>query len=144
MATDVWTPRKQGDAGEGSAIAWLLTQGLPVFVPLQHSPDYDLVSELGGKLIRVQVKTTRVYSKRRWHVSVCTRGGNRSWNGLVKRLDATRYDYLFVLVADGRRWFMPSEAASGGTKICLGGPVYDEYEIDRDPNGLRSAGPTNS
>jgi hypothetical protein len=39
---------------------------------------------------------------------------------------------------------MPSEAASGGTKICLGGPVYDEYEIDRDPNGLRSAGPTNS
>ena len=74
-------------------------------------------------------------------MTVCTRGGNQSWNGVVKRLDPARYDYLFVLVADGRRWFMPSEAAVGGTKICLGGPVYAEYEIEPDPNGLRSVRP---
>ena len=42
-------------------------------------------------------------------VTVCTRGGNQSWSGLVKRLDPTSCDYLFVLVGDGRRWFIPAE-----------------------------------
>jgi hypothetical protein len=35
-------------------------------------------------------------------------GRNQSWTGVVKRLDPARFDYLFVLVGDGRRWFIPS------------------------------------
>jgi hypothetical protein len=38
-----------------------------------------------------------------------TRGGNQSWNGLVKCFSASRCGFLFVLVADGRRWFHPFE-----------------------------------
>jgi hypothetical protein len=59
---------------------------------------------------------------------------NQSWNGLTKRLDASRCDYLFVLVGDGRRWFVPAQAFGGGRGIRLGGPKYAEYEVERgDP-----------
>lgn len=60
-----------------------------------------------------------------------TKGGNQSWNGLSKRLDPARYDYLFVLVADGRRWFIPASSVGGCTCLRLGGPKYAEFEVDR-------------
>ncbi|MBS1885739.1 MAG: hypothetical protein JSU06_00965 [Actinobacteria bacterium] len=41
---------------------------------------------------------------------MATKGGNRSWSGHVKAIDTGRFDYLFVLVADGRRWFIPAES----------------------------------
>ena len=63
-------------------------------------------------------------------MAVCTRGGNRSWNGVVKRFDQRRCDYLFVLVEDGRRWFIPSNEVGGQTGVLLGGPRYAAYEID--------------
>jgi PD-(D/E)XK endonuclease len=114
-----------------SAISWLLDHGLPVFIPIGHSPDVDLITDLGGGPVRVQVKTSSRFQNRRWGVTVYTRGGNRSWSGLVKRLDPTRYDYLFVQVADGRRWWLPAAAVGGGTAIWLGGPKYAEYEVER-------------
>jgi hypothetical protein len=60
--------------------------------------------------------------------------GNQSWNGIVKRFSAVRCDGLFVLVADGRRWFIPATAVDGGSGILLGGPKYAEYEVE--PGGL--------
>jgi hypothetical protein len=48
----------------------------------------------------------------------------------VKYLDPSRYDYLFVLVGDGRRWFIPAQAVGGTSGIRLGGPKYYEYEIE--------------
>ena len=101
---------------------WLAWKGATVAIPPFHSPYWDLIAELDGELLRVQVKTSAFPRKRRWEVRVCTAGGNQSWTGLVKRLDPTRYDYLFVHVADGRRWFIPSGAVGGGRGILLGGP----------------------
>ena len=142
MAVEKRNPRGQGDQGELSAIVWLSGQGYPVFVPLTHAPDYDLVTDFGeGAAVRVQVKTSTVLRDDKWYVAVCTRGGNRSWNGVVKRLDPTRYVYLFVLVGDGRRWFIPAPEAQGQTRIVVGGPKYAEYEIDRG-QPLHSRGPS--
>jgi hypothetical protein len=132
-------PREQGDLGELSALEWLVSVGAKVAVPLGHSPDWDLIAELEGKLLHVQVKTSRVFRNRRWEVTLCTRGGNRSWNGLVKLLDASRCDYLFVHVADGRRWFIPTSALGGGSGIRLAGPKYAAFEID---SGRLFAGPS--
>ncbi|MFL5866682.1 MAG: group I intron-associated PD-(D/E)XK endonuclease [Thermoleophilaceae bacterium] len=122
--------REQGDIGEMSAMYWLATIGAIVSIPVGHSPDYDLIAELDGRLLRVQVKTSTCWFRRRWAVSICTRGGNQSWTGLVKRLDASRCDYLFVLTGDGRRWFIPASALGGGTTIHVGGPKYVEFEVD--------------
>src|SRR3712207_2955872 len=97
--------RAQGDLWEAAALAWLTRVRARVSVPLFHSPDYDLIAETPSGLLRVQVKTSRSHTDAGgWSVAVCTRGGNQSWSGLVKRFDAGRCDLLFVLVGDGRRW----------------------------------------
>jgi hypothetical protein len=124
------SPRRQGDLGELSAMEWLGSQGYGVCFPIGHSPDYDLIADDGEALLRVQVKTATGYRKRRWEVAICTRGGNQSWNGLVKRFSSTRCDLLFVLVGDGRRWAIPSDVVEGGTGIVLGGPKYAEFEVE--------------
>jgi hypothetical protein len=122
--------RRQGDLGELSAMEWFASKGAHILVPVGHSPDYDFVAELGERLLRVQVKTCIAFHNGRWAVSVCTRGGNQSWNGLVKRFDSSRCDYLFAVVADGRRWCIPSNAMEGTTRVVLGGPKYAEFEVE--------------
>jgi hypothetical protein len=124
------SPRRQGDLGELSAMEWLGSQGYRVYYPIGHSPDCDLILDDGATLQRVQVKTTTRHRNRRWEVMLCTRGGNQSWSGLVKRFSASRCDRLFVVVADGRRWFIPAEAVAGGTGVALGGPKYAEFEVE--------------
>ena len=123
-------PRRQGDLGEFSAIAWLGSKGYPVWVPIGHSPDYDLVAEIDERLVRIQVKTSTLLINGRYQVSLRTNGGNQSWSGLVKRFSSERCDWLFVLVGDGRCWFIPAQVVEGTTGITLGGPKYAEYEVE--------------
>jgi hypothetical protein len=124
------SPREQGDRGEFSAMLWLASKGARLAIPLGHSPHWDLIAELDGRLLRVQVKTCTLFHKGRWEVMLRTRGGNQSWNGTTKLLDPSQYDYLFVLVGDGRRWFIPAEVVGGGSGIRLGGPKYAAFEIE--------------
>jgi hypothetical protein len=123
-------PREQGDLGELSAMVWLGEHGYDVYIPLGHSPDVDMVAVDDERAVKVQVKTCTQFHNQRWVVAICTRGGNQSWSGLVKRFSAERCDWLFVLVADGRRWFIPAAAVSGTTAILLGGPKYADFEVE--------------
>ena len=110
---------------------WLDSQGYNIWLPVGHSPHVDVIAEdADEQLHRVQVKTTTRFERGRWHVMVCTRGGNQSWNRLVKRFSAARCDWLFVLVGDGRRWFVPADQVCGSTAVCLGGPKYAQFEIE--------------
>ncbi len=128
------TPREQGDFGERSALNWLAEQGAHVYLPFGHSPDIDLVAEIEGRLIGVEVKTTGSQDKLgHWHAPICTRGGNQSWSHLVKYFDPNRCDYLFVHVGDGRRWFIPTSALECRSAITLGGSKYSEFEIENGP-----------
>jgi hypothetical protein len=126
----VRNPRRQGDLGEFSAIEWLGWKGYPVWLPFGHSPDVDIVTRIDGRLVGVQVKTSTVLRNGRFDVTICTRGGNQSWSGLVKHFSSERCDWLFVLVGDGRRWFIPSHAVHATSGLRLGGPKYAEYEVE--------------
>lgn len=114
---------------------WLAAKGATVWVPFNHSPDIDLMAEWDGELIRVQVKTSTYHGSKqkndRWNVSIATNGGNRSWSGLAKRFDPRHVDYLFVLVGDGRRWFIPARFVEGSRGLVLGGTKYSEFEVER-------------
>jgi PD-(D/E)XK nuclease superfamily protein len=123
-------PREQGDFGERAAAVWLLRKGAAVAYPFPAHPDWDLVAEIDGELLRVQVKTSICFARGRWTVQLSTRGGNRSWTGTIKRLDASRCDYVFVLVGDGRQWFIPATSLGGGSGLLLGGPKYAAFEVE--------------
>jgi hypothetical protein len=123
-------PRLQGDFGELSAAMWLTSQGARVSKPIGHCPDYDLIADFGERLLRVEVKTSTSFRHERWITSICTRGGNQSWSGFVKRWEVERCDLLFVHVADGRRWCIPSEAIDSRNVIMLGGPKFARYEVE--------------
>lgn len=125
-------PRQQGDWGELSAALWLTGQGAIVSRPIGHCRDYDLIADFGDRIVRVEVKSScRQTYLGRWEVAICTRGGNQSWSGVTKRFQAERCDYVFVLVGDGRQWFLPSVAIEATTSLRLGGPKYSEYEVAR-------------
>jgi hypothetical protein len=126
----------QGDIGELSAMEWLASRGGTVWVPFNHSPHIDLMAEWDDRLIRVQVKTSTFRDatkagEERWRISIATNGGNRSWTGLAKKFDPARVDYLFVLVGDGRRWFIPAPFVEAQRSIALGGAKYSEFEVER-------------
>ena len=127
-------PRVQGDLGEASAIEWLTGQGAFVSKPLFHCPDYDLVADMAGRLVRVEVKTSsRGRRGGRWEVALCTRGGNQSWTGITKRFDPARCDYLFVHVGDGRRWSIPAVRIESAHGLVAGAPKFREFEIEAGP-----------
>jgi hypothetical protein len=127
--------RQQGDLGEVSAIEWFTRLGANVLLPVGHSPDFDLVAELDGRLLRVQVKTSTQRTVTpdghpRSPVALVTNGGNQSWTGTSKRFDRSRADLLFVLTGDGRRWLIPSDVVEARNTITLGGEKYAEFEIE--------------
>ncbi len=110
---------------------WFAERGATIFTPLFHtSPHFDFIVEWEGRVQRIQVKTSSVLRNGRWDITVCTRGGNQSWSGLVKRLNPSQYDWLFVVVGDGRRWLIPAAEVGGGSGIHLGGPKYERFEVD--------------
>jgi hypothetical protein len=109
---------------------WLASQGAHIYLPVGHSPDVDLIADLGDRLLRVEVKTSTHQRRGRWGVVISTRGGNQSWTGLVKYFDPDRCDYLFVHVGDGRRWFIPTRRLESRSGLNLGGRKYSEFEIE--------------
>lgn len=84
----------QGNIGIGQAIAYFTSLGYIVSLPLNDSQKYDLIID-NGKLLRVQVKTTRTKSKYGvYEVSLTTNGGQ--FGREAQRLDPASYDLLFV------------------------------------------------
>jgi hypothetical protein len=95
-----------------------------------------LIAEVGSRLIRVQVKTSRheVTSTGHFAVQLATSGGNQSWTGTVKTFDRARVDFVFVLVANGRCWFIPASEIEGHRSVHVGGLKYSEFEVKLGPS----------
>lgn len=135
MIASTFHPRRQGDAGEATAIHWFTAAGGTVSFPLFHSPDYDLIADFGKSLLRVQVKTSSRRVKSGYLVQLATSGGNRSWTGLVRTFHRRRCDLLFVLVADGRIWVIPAGEIEGTRGVVVGGRKYGEFQVEPPCSG---------
>lgn len=130
MFSKATNSKKQGDVGLGAAIAHLTQMGYTVCIPLTDSQDYDLVVEIDGKLLRVQVKTsTNKITSGAYAVGLRVLGGNQSWSGVSKLFDPTKVDALFILLDNGKRYFIPSDKIVGTSTISVGGTKYHEYEV---------------
>ncbi|MGI8750587.1 MAG: group I intron-associated PD-(D/E)XK endonuclease [Thermoleophilaceae bacterium] len=122
--------QRQGDLGEASALEWLVSKGASVFVPFGHSPNCDLVAEIDGCLLRIQVKTSRCRKSGGYGVQLSTRGGNQSWSGVSKLFDQSRFDYLLVVINEGRRWCIPAREIAARHSIIVGGTKWARFEVE--------------
>ena len=73
-------PKEKGDIAAANAIAYFMSNGYEVCLPIGDKKPYDLVVELDGMLHRVQVKYAGFYTKeKRYKAALRTMGGNRSY-----------------------------------------------------------------
>ena len=86
--------KKQGAIGVAKAIAYFVSKGYAVFVPVSDCSRYDLIIDSGEKIMRVEVKTTKSANDQ---VMLRTVGGNQSWGGEVKRLSVEDCDVVFLV-----------------------------------------------
>lgn len=85
--------KEQGSVGVARAIAYYTERGGKVFIPVSDVSRYDLIVDMEGKLIRVEVKTTM---QENGEFALRTCGGNQSWNKVVKRIDVKDCDMVFL------------------------------------------------
>lgn len=102
-----------GSAGEHLVCADLLLAGYVAFLADQNCP-YDVALDIGGKLVRIQVKTTRMaraipqrkghFPAYLWHVRRAGKGGRRVYG-------VGEFDLLALVALDSRRiaYLPPSE-----------------------------------
>lgn len=119
--------KKQGDAGVGAAIGYFTSHGYCVNIPLTDSQEYDLVVDINGVLLKVQVKTsTQLSPSGNYMAQLSVKGGNKSGSS-VKKFDGTAVDYLFILTPI-QMYFIPTKDLANANKITLG-MKYDQYIV---------------
>jgi hypothetical protein len=124
--TNFKNTKKQGDWGLGVAIAYFVTEGYHVLIPLTDSQDYDLVIDRDGVLQKVQVKTTTFKAPSgNYSVSLTIKGGNSKRNFIHKVNKDLDYDVLFVVTGEGKRYFMPKPSTNSVQLYTK----YDQYLV---------------
>lgn len=112
---------KQGNIGLGQAIAYYMSKGYIVALPINDTQPYDLViDKFDGKgLQRVSVKTTRYQADnlaKSFVVKISSSSGmKRSYNPFNKQ----SCDLMFIYTINQEIWEIPSLNINSGTMITL-------------------------
>ncbi|MGL6223432.1 MAG: group I intron-associated PD-(D/E)XK endonuclease [Steroidobacteraceae bacterium] len=112
--------RHVGLAGEHLVAADLLLRGVPAHLAAAGSP-FDVIAEVGSRLVRVQVKTTRcIRSIHSQHVNpIYFFKINRCGKGAARRYDGDAFDaYAFVALDRREVAYLPHRDARK-TTICI-------------------------
>jgi len=121
--------KDQGNVGEAAAILYFVQAGYKISKPLFENIPYDLIVDKDGVLCRVQVKSSSSKNKYgNYQIELRTKGGNKSWGGVVKLVDATGCDLLFVYCADSTKFIIPVGVFDGQGRLSLG-KKYLEYRV---------------
>lgn len=122
-----------GAAGESAVAAMFFKLGCQVYTPAFGSPDSDLIADVGGKLLRIQVKTMEGDAPA---IRFCSQNGNKSYyTGKVDWLAfySAHYGVAAFLRpeeahCDPTMWFCdPPE----NTRIVRGMRYARDYPIER-------------
>lgn len=123
------SPKQKGDLAVAHAIHYYMTNGYEVCLPIGDKKPYDLVTEIEGKLKRIQVKYAGFYNGIGQHkVALRITGGNQSWNK-AKKYSSEDFDQLFVFTANGRKFKIPWEDITVRNELNIEHSKYSKYEI---------------
>lgn len=135
---DPVTDLAAGTAAEHLVCADLLLNGWRAFLTDQNCP-YDVAVEVAGRLIRVQVKSTRSQKRtpqRETHIPAYLFYVRRAGKGGRRRYEDAEWDMLALVGLDIRRIaYMPPSRTAQTVFIrppgAPGGKQFDDYPFDR-------------
>lgn len=130
---DIWFndyKSKQGNIGLGQAIAYYMSKGYVVLLPINDTQPYDLVIDKldGGGLQRVSVKTTRCKAKNLSQDFMVKISSSSGMKRSYKPFDVQSCDIMFVYSINQDMWEFPTSIIKSGTTITLNS-LYDKYRI---------------
>lgn len=123
---------KQGNIGLGQAIAYYMSKGYVVLLPINDTQPYDLaVDKLDGNgLQRVSVKTTKSKKKPSPNFSVDLRSSGGSRKQFTNKLfDKNSCDIVFVYTIDDDIWEFPSKEIAVINALSLNEKIYGQYKV---------------
>ena len=116
---------RRGNIGMGYAIAKLTELGYNISIPITDSQDYDLIADLEGVLLKVQVKTTSYKDKKSGYYMVALR--TKTYNKLKSFIDSD-CDLLFVLTESGQMYLIPKNEIKVRNGLTLT-TEFDKYSV---------------
>ena len=121
---------KQGNIGLGQAIAYYMSKGYVVLLPINDTQSYDLVVDKldGNGLRRVSVKTTRFKRNKRSYIVQLSNTGGSSGNNKIRYFDSNSSDLIFIYTISQEIWEIPSKDIVAKRSINLG-EKYNKYRI---------------
>ena len=119
----------QGNMGLGKAIEYFTSQGIPLAIPLNDSQKYDLIADFDGGLQRISVKTSRNSQSENSYSVMLRNCGGSSGKSIARNFDNTSCDYVFIYVANGDLYLIPSKSITAVNSICVGNK-YTEYKVN--------------
>lgn len=88
--------KRYGNIGEAVAIGSFVKKGIPVYLPFGDNERADLIAEFGGKLNKIQVKTSVKTDNGTVSFSVVSSTKHRK-NGCKHKYTKDEVDYFFLL-----------------------------------------------
>lgn len=120
--------KHKGDIALSQAIAYFITTGHEVLLPIGDRSDYDCVIERGGVLHKVQVKYAGVYKSGVCKVGLRITGGNQSRN-YSKKYTSSAFDILFVYSEKGCKYVIPWGEITSRNELTIDDKKYIKYQV---------------
>ena len=117
----------QGNLELGRAIAYYTTNCIPVLIPLNDTQKYDIVIDKDG-LKRVSVKSTQYLLKSGNYEVLLKNCGGSSGQSKTRHFDNSTCDILFIVVANGDMYEIPSSEIAVKSALTLT-DKWDKYKV---------------
>lgn len=122
-------PKEKGDIAAANAIAYFMSNGYEVCLPIGDKRPYDIIVEQNGTLNKVQIKYAGLYTTTQKHrAALRTMGGNQSFY-TAKKYSATDFDLLFIYVANGRKFIIPWSNITNRNSVAIEASKFARYEV---------------
>ncbi len=122
-------PKEKGDLAVAQAIAYFMSNGYEVCLPIGDKRPYDLVVEYAGKLQRVQIKYAGYYQgARKYKAALRTMGGNQSYH-TARKYNNDDFDALFILAGNGRKFLIPWADITNRNSLAVEASKFASYEV---------------
>ena len=121
--------KARGDLAVGQAINYYLKNNYEVCLPIGDKRHYDLITEKGGKIQRIQVKFAGLYkNKNQCRVGLRITGGNQSYN-YAKKYSDDAFDVLFIYTERNNLYEIPWKSIVCRNELAIENVKYNKYRI---------------